>query len=227
MGQANATYGVYQEQVETKKRLEIENISIEVEKKALVTQLNAEQGNMGEYTERQAKASAMKADLEVQLQEAGQALINMEQSRQAATGDKKTLEADNIIIKKDIEDLEIAIQKLEQEKTNRDHTIRTLNDEIANQDEVINKLNKEKKHVSENAAKSLEDLAASEDKVDHLAKIKAKLEQTLDEPFEELGVGCIGTSAPTFTTKHKLCACAKAFSTTVLCAGMQLQSQYL
>merc|ERR1712086_561706 len=179
--QANATYGVYQEQVETKKRLEIENISIEVEKKALVTQLNAEQGNMGEYTERQAKASAMKADLEVQLQEAGQALINMEQSRQAATGDKKTLEADNIIIKKDIEDLEIAIQKLEQEKTNRDHTIRTLNDEIANQDEVINKLNKEKKHVSENAAKSLEDLAASEDKVDHLAKIKAKLEATLDE----------------------------------------------
>merc|ERR1712008_486841 len=184
--QANATYGVYQEQVETKKRLEIENISIEVEKKALVTQLNAEQGNMGEYTERQVKASAMKADLEVQLQEAGQALINMEQSRQAATGDKKTLEADNIIIKKDIEDLEIAIQKLEQEKTNRDHTIRTLNDEIANQDEVINKLNKEKKHVSENAAKSLEDLAASEDKVDHLAKIKSKLEATLDELNDSL-----------------------------------------
>merc|ERR1712083_858337 len=179
--QANATYGVYLEQVETKKRLEIENISIEEEKKTLMAQLQAEQGNMGEYTERQAKASAMKADLEVQLQEAGQALINMEASRQAATGDKKTLEADNIIIKKDIEDLEIAIQKLEQEKTNRDHTIRTLNDEIANQDEVINKLNKEKKHVSETAAKSLEDLQAAEDKVDHLAKIKAKLEATLDE----------------------------------------------
>merc|ERR1712045_121708 len=65
--------------------------------------------------------------------------------------------------------------------TNRDHTIRTLNDEIANQDEVINKLNKEKKHLSENASKSLEDLQAAEDKVDHLAKIKAKLDATLDE----------------------------------------------
>merc|ERR1712238_388885 len=183
---ANATYGVYQEQVETKKRLEIENISIEEEKKALITQLNAEQGNMGEYTERQAKASAMKADLEVQLQEAGQALINMEQSRQAATGDKKSLEADNIIIKKDIEDLEIAIQKLEQEKTNRDHTIKTLNDEIANQDEVINKLNKEKKHMSENNAKATEDLQAAEDKVGHLNKIKSKLEQTLDELNDSL-----------------------------------------
>merc|ERR1712241_791271 len=71
--------------------------------------------------------------------------------------------------------------KIEQEKTNRDHTIRSLNDEIANQDEVINKLNKEKKHISENAAKSAEDLGAAEDKVAHLNQIKSKLESTLDE----------------------------------------------
>merc|ERR1712045_839270 len=107
---ANATYGVYQEQVETKKRLEAENINIEEEKKALVKQLESEQGNLGEYTERQAKASAQKADLEVQLAAAGQQLIDMEQARQQATGDKKNLEADNIVIKKDIEDLELAIQ---------------------------------------------------------------------------------------------------------------------
>merc|ERR1739844_882861 len=135
------------------------------EKKALLKQLEAEQGNLGEYTERQAKASAMKADLEVQLIEATETLGNMEATRQQATLDKKALEGDNVAIKKDIEDLELAIQKLEQEKTNRDHTIRSLNDEIANQDEVINKLNKEKKHISENAAKSAEDLGASEDKV--------------------------------------------------------------
>merc|ERR1712083_225104 len=178
---AAATWGKYNEQLETKKKLEAENIQMEEEKKALVKQLEAEQGNMSEYTERQAKASAQKADLEVQLVDAGNKLTSTEQQRQQATADKKSLESDNVVIKKDIEDLEIGIQKLEQEKTNRDHTIRTLNDEIANQDEVINKLNKEKKHVSENAAKSLEDLAASEDKVDHLAKIKAKLEATLDE----------------------------------------------
>merc|ERR1712060_388606 len=96
------------------------------------------------------------------------------------------LEQENIVIKKDIEDLELAIQKLEQEKTNRDHTIRTLNDEIANQDEVINKLNKEKKHMMETAAKSCEDLQASEDKVEHLSKIKQKLESTLDELNDSL-----------------------------------------
>merc|ERR1712213_47660 len=49
------------------------------------------------------------------------------------------------------------------------------------QDEVINKLNKEKKHVSENAAKSAEDLTVAEDKVAHLNQIKNKLESTLDE----------------------------------------------
>ena len=56
-----------------------------------------------------------------------------------------------------------------------------MNDEIANQDEVINKLNTEKKHVSENTAKSTEDLQVAEDKVNHLNQIKNTLESTLDE----------------------------------------------
>merc|ERR1739848_979982 len=112
--------------------------------------------------------------------------MGVEQIRQRATQDKKTLESDNVIIKKDIEDLEIAIQKLEQEKVNRDHIIRTLNDEIANQDEIINKLNKEKKHMSENSAKASEDLQVGRDKVDHLTKIKTKLEVTLDELNDSL-----------------------------------------
>merc|ERR1712109_315372 len=137
-------------------------------------------------TERQAKASAMKADLEVQLVEAGNRLTAVEANRQQATQDKKSLEGDNLVIKKDIEDLELAIQKLEQEKTNRDHTIRSLNDEIANQDEVLNKLNKEKKHQCENGAKAMEDLQVAQEKVEHLAKIKSKLEQTLDELNDSL-----------------------------------------
>ena len=76
---------------------------------------------------------------------------------------KKELEAENLVIRKDIDDINMSIQKLEQEKTNRDHTIRSLQDEVANQDEIINKLNKEKKHVSESAAKSVEDLQAADD----------------------------------------------------------------
>merc|ERR1711935_937221 len=169
---AKGAYGAYKDQLDTKARLEAENVTMDEEKKALLKQLESEQGNLGEYTERQAKASAMKADLEVQLVEAGARLADMEAGRQQATLDKKALEGDNVVIKKDMEDLELAIQKLEQEKTNRDHTIRSLNDEIANQDEVLNKLNKEKKHLGENSAKAVEDLQVSQDKVEHLANIK-------------------------------------------------------
>merc|ERR1711884_754105 len=184
---ANEAYGAYLGQVETKKRLEQENINMEEDKKNLVKQLEAEQGNLGEYTERQAKAAAMKADLEVQLEAANEKLVEMEAARQQAGLDKKALEADNVLIKKDITDLEAAIQKLEQEKTNRNHVIRHLNDEIASGDEVINKLNKEKKHASDSASKSVEDLQSAEEKVDHLNKIKSRLEMTLDELNNSLG----------------------------------------
>merc|ERR1712066_404130 len=79
---ADAAYGAYQDQLETKKRLEQENKNMEDEKKALLKQLEAEQGNLSEYTERQAKASAQKADLEVQLGDAGIYLVEKEQQRQ-------------------------------------------------------------------------------------------------------------------------------------------------
>ena len=183
---ANEAYGAYKNQLDTKETLLQENEKIKAETKALLTQLESEQGNLSEYTERQAKASAQKAEYEVLLHEAGIKLSEIEASRQRATMDKKALEQQNDVIKKDIEDLEVAIQKLEQEKTNRDHAIRFLSDEIANQDEVLNKLNKEKKHAAENNSKAAENMQAAEDKCEHLNKIKTKLEQTLDELEDSL-----------------------------------------
>merc|ERR1711881_318904 len=179
--QANNVWGKYDEQLQTKAKLLEENVQIEEEKKALMAQLEKEQGNLSVYHEKQAKASSQIVDLEGQLSNAQDTLVQREQARQEATADKKVLEQEVVSVKKDIDDVDMAIQKIEQEKTNRDHTIRSLNDEIANQDEVINKLNKEKKHVSENAAKSMEDLVVAEEKVAHLNQIKNKLESTLDE----------------------------------------------
>merc|ERR1712126_364521 len=178
---AVATYGVYKEKCDTKVRLLEENAAIEEEKKAILAQIEKEQGNLSQYHDRQAKCNSQKADLEIALTAAQQKLAQTEQNRISATADKKALEAESVVIKKDIADIEIIIQKLEQEKTSRDHTIKTLNDEIANQDEIINKLNKEKKHISESGAKSAEDLQGASEKVDHLEKIKQKLESTLDE----------------------------------------------
>merc|ERR1719150_1028357 len=183
---ANDAYGAYEQQLNTKAQLEEDIVAIKVEREALVKQIEAEQGNLSQYHDKQAKMNSQKDAAEKALVGAGEKLTAMEANRQQATADKKALEQENVVIKKDIEDLELAIQKLEQEKTNRDHNIRSLNDEIANQDEVINKLNKEKKHVAENNSKAAEDLQSAEDKVSHLNNVKSKLESTLDELEDNL-----------------------------------------
>jgi myosin heavy chain 6/7 len=178
---AKSAYGAYEEAVNITKELEAANAVIQEETAALTKQLESEQGNLSVYTDRQAKAAKMKADNEQKLDAAQKALAAEEVAKQQMTADRKTMEGDISIVKKDIEDLDLAFQKLEQEKTNRDHTIRSLTDEVCQQDEVINKLNKEKKMIGDTQSKAYDDLHVAEEKVAHLNDIKAKLEATLDE----------------------------------------------
>merc|ERR1711971_424098 len=178
---AMGAYGKYEEALNVTKELEAINVQTQVDLKDLTKQLEAEQGNLGIYHERQAKAAALKADNETQLKTATVELANIELAKQDMTADRKAMDGEVNSIKKDIEDLDIAFQKLEQEKTNRDHTIRSLNDQVSQQDEVINKLNKEKKLIADNQGKAFEDLTIAEEKVNHLNGIKSKLESTLDE----------------------------------------------
>merc|ERR1740131_573940 len=178
---ANESYGKYKEALDVTANLESQLEGLKDEIGAMTKQLAEEQGNISVYTDRQAKAAALKAETEVELAKQQGVLAKAEQDRIALTAEVKAHSATIGVVKKDIEDIELAIVKVEQEKGNRDHTIKVLQDEIAEQDEVINKLNKEKKHLSEAQAKSNEDLLAATDKVAHLAGIKDKLEGTLDE----------------------------------------------
>ena len=173
---ASQTWGKYDDQLKTKDRLLEENVTIKEETKALMAQLEKEQGNLSVYHDKQAKATSAIAGLEVDLANAQDALVAKEHSRQDAMADKKLLEQECLAVKKDIEDVDMAIQKIEQEKTNRDHTIRNMNDEIAHQDELINKLNKEKKYAMETQAKASDELTSAEEKMENLNKIKTKLE---------------------------------------------------
>merc|ERR1711936_801950 len=178
---AKSAYGAYEEALLVTKELEGANAEVQGETSALTKQLESEQGNLSIYTDRQAKAAKMKADNEQKLDQAQKTLAAEEAAKQQMTADRKVMEGEINIIKKDIEDLDLAFQKLEQEKTNRDHTIRSLTDEVCQQDEVINKLNKEKKMIGDTQAKAYDDLHVAEEKVAHLNDIKAKLESTLDE----------------------------------------------
>ena len=66
---ANSAFGAYQEQLNTKAKLEEENTDLAAEIKGIRDKINSEQGDLGAYQERQAKISAQKADLEVELEE--------------------------------------------------------------------------------------------------------------------------------------------------------------
>merc|ERR1719348_2340383 len=111
-----------------------------------------------------------------------QAILSKEEnSRVELAAEVKAHSGSVGVVKKEIEDIELAIAKVELEKGNRDHTIKVLQDEIAEQDEVINKLNKEKKHIAETQAKSNDDMVSVNEKVEHLAAVKSQLESTLDQ----------------------------------------------
>merc|ERR1719449_415319 len=121
--------------------------------------------------------AATKAELASQ-----QAVLSKEEaSRIALAAEVKAHSGAIGVVKKEIEDIELAISKVELEKGNRDHTIKALQDEIAEQDEVINKLDKEKKYIAETQAKSNDDMMSVNEKVEHLTSIKSKLESTQDE----------------------------------------------
>merc|ERR1719318_595089 len=147
----------------------------------MTKQLSEEQGNISVYTDRQAKAISIKGETEIELAAQQKVLAAEEASRVALAAEVKSHAGSIGAVKKDMEDIELAILKVEQDKGNRDHTIKVLQDEVAEQDEVINKLNKEKKHIAETQAKSNDDMIAVNEKVDHLNSIKSKLESTLGE----------------------------------------------
>merc|ERR1719365_574233 len=120
---ANASYGKYKEALDVTASLEGEMDALKDDIKALTTQLEQEQGNLSIYTDRQAKAAQMKAETEVELATQQQNLAAEVKQHAGSIGN----------VKKDIEDIELAITKVEQEKTNRDHTIKSLNDEVTEQ----------------------------------------------------------------------------------------------
>merc|ERR1712106_738106 len=100
---ANSAYGAYEEAINVTKTLEAANISIQEETGALTKQLESEQGNLSVYTDRQAKAAKMKIGAEQKLEAATAALGQAELDKQAMTGDRKVMEGEIGIIKKDIE----------------------------------------------------------------------------------------------------------------------------
>ena len=159
----NATYGAYEEAINVTKQLEEDNIKIKEETAALNAELASKSGDLAVYQQRQAAALERKAKAEEDLANNQQRLAREEAERIELQNEKKNMEGGVGNKKKEVDEARMMLQKVENDKNSRDHTMKGLNDEIAEQDEIINRLNKEKKMVAEHSAKSSEDLLGAEE----------------------------------------------------------------
>merc|ERR1712212_574455 len=175
-----------EKEVVLREALEAKNATLGHEVDELRNALEIAQGGSSEYLDKMAKLQPQKHDLEVQFAELTERLQTEEEERNKLFQNKKKNDQELSGLKKDIEDMDLQIQKAETDKTTKDTQIRTLGDEVSHQDELINKINKEKKHLQEYNQKTAEDLQSVEDKCNHLNKVKSKLEQTLDELEDSL-----------------------------------------
>ncbi|KAJ8384936.1 hypothetical protein AAFF_G00197440 [Aldrovandia affinis] len=87
------------------------------------------------------------------------------------TAKKRKLEDECSELKKDIDDLELTLAKVEKEKHATKNKVKNLTEEMASQDEGISKLTKEKKALQEAHQQTLDNLQA-EDKIRKQIKIK-------------------------------------------------------
>jgi len=64
--------------------------------------------------------------------------------------------------------------KVEEEKVEKDEQIRQMREELAHQEELVAKLSREKRGIADSKLKEEEGVQATEDKCNHLNKLKAR-----------------------------------------------------
>merc|ERR1711997_1068074 len=178
---ATLAWGHYQEQMNTKAKLQEENNELSADLNRLREKMRSEQGDLGAYQEKQAKVSAQKADLEVQLEENTAKLEKLEREKANAGDSKKAVEREINNVRQDQADAQAKVQKSKQEKEKLESILRGLNEEVIHQDAAITKMNKEKKHMTDTMSKATEEMNTNQEKLDYLNGIKAKLEKTLNQ----------------------------------------------
>merc|ERR1719462_236413 len=107
----------YDEVVEVRDRLNGEIEQMTSDKKSMMAQIEAEQGDLSGYQRDLAHASEQKSAKEGELTTTQKKLSDTQEKKQQMTDTKRKLETDLGSFKKDIEDMEISIQKAEQEVT--------------------------------------------------------------------------------------------------------------
>ncbi|CAJ0577938.1 unnamed protein product, partial [Mesorhabditis spiculigera] len=178
--------GSIDKESQARQGFETQNAAIIAEKEAMLTQLEQAKSDLSQNEQKLAQLESAQSDASRQLADLQDRLAEAEDANSEAVSGKKRVENELGQLRKQIQDMQMSLRKVEAERTSKDHQIRSLHDEMQQQEDTIAKLTKEKKHQEEQHRKLMEDLASEEDKVNHSNKVKSKLESTLDELEEAL-----------------------------------------
>merc|ERR1711997_1347478 len=129
---------------------------------------------------------SQKNQLQKQFDDLNNRIRAEEDQKTALMGQQSKVKSEAERMQAEIKELEVSFENCEEDKISKDSQIQTLREELAHQEDMIAKLNKEKRGVGDSKQKVEENIQATEDKCNHLNKVKAKLEQSLDECEDSL-----------------------------------------
>ncbi|XP_038633466.1 myosin-4-like [Scyliorhinus canicula] len=164
-----------------KKELEENMVSLLQEKNDLQMQVQAEIESLADAEERCDQLIKNKIQAEAKVKEMNERLEDEEEANAELTAKQRKLEDECTTLRKDIDDLQLTLSKVEKDLHATENKVKNLTEEMASLDESNVKLTKEKKALQEVHQQILDDLQAEEDKVNNLTKAKGKLELQIDD----------------------------------------------
>merc|ERR1711937_337488 len=159
---------------EKKRRAELEEqqVGLQQEKNELAAQMEKQNAILEEIEGKSDELIEKKIELDTKLSELQEK--DEEEMNNELVAKKRKLEDESSELKKDIDDLELTLAKVEKEKHATENKVKNLTEELATLEDTIAKLQKEKKALQEAHQQTLDDLQAEEDKVNSLNKMKNK-----------------------------------------------------
>merc|ERR1712076_155125 len=126
------------------------------------------------------------ADVQKQVDEVNARIKGEKEEKNLIGQAQSKVTAQKAALGAEIEALEGRLAAAESDRADKDDQIRTCKEEIEHQNDMISKLGREKKGGQEARQKTEEDIKTMEDRCNHLSRVKAKLEQSLDEAEDSL-----------------------------------------
>merc|ERR1712142_1126304 len=169
-----------------RKKVEAVHQTLLAQKNELVLALQSGGSAVQDIIDKTNRVEAMAADVQKQLDECNNRVSGEKQQMDAISQQMSKVNSQKSSLGQEIESLEGKLANAEQDRADKDDQIRTLKDEMEHQNDMISKLQREKKGCQESRQRTEEDIQAMEDKCNHLARVKSKLEQSLDEAEDSL-----------------------------------------